>query len=637
MSFLLRRDDSLFGNACPLPRALGEFDLRRIRAGRHQRLWQVLGARTTAAGTTFAVLAPNARDVRVVGDFNDWRGEAHRMRPAGSSGVWELFVPGVGDGCRYKYEILGPDDRWRQKADPMASASECPPATASVVFTSRHRWGDARWTAARAGTAAHEQPMSIYEVHLGSWRPGLGYRELAEVLPGYVAGLGFTHVEILPVAEHVSDDHLPTGLYAPTARYGNPDDFRYLVDRLHQAGVGVVLDWTPLRFAADDWALGRFDGTPLYERDGDEPAGGSGDGHGDAGDGHGGAGDGPGDAGDGPGDAGGSLAFDHRSRRVRNFLLANALYWCSEFHIDGLRTVGDPRHRDDDAVASFLREVNSAVHCLNPGVVTVAEGTAAGGGMAPSTGSGGPGFDLRWNTGWTEDCLSYLARDPVYRRYHHGEITFSMVYAYSEHYILPISHLTGSLSAKLPGDHWRRRAGLRGFLAFMWAHPGKQLLFMGQEFAQEEEWCRLRGLRWDTADEGVRDLVRDLNSAYLRFPALWRLDSSPEGFRWIAPDAAEENIVAFLRYDADGRPMACVCNFSPVVRAEFRIGLPFPGRWNEVLNTDASPYGGSGVGNLGGVEATATPWHCCAASASLVLPPLATVWFRPGCDKVTAP
>ncbi|MEV8630501.1 1,4-alpha-glucan branching enzyme [Streptosporangium sp. NPDC051023] len=623
MSSILRCDDSLSGNPCVLPWTLGEFDLWRIREGRHERLWQVLGAHTTVAGTTFAVWAPSARDIRVVGDFNGWHGLAHHMNPAGSSGVWELFVPGVGDGCRYKYEILGADDRWRRKGDPLATASEFVPDAASVVFTSGYRWHDARWLACRAKAVAHEEPMSVYEVHLGSWRPGLTYRELAEVLPGYVAGLGFTHVGLMPVAEHSSNERLSTALYAPTARYGDPDDFRYLVDRLHQAGVGVILDWTPLCFAADDGALGHFDGTPLYEADeislceSDTPA------------------DTPAD---GSGEAKESLPFDHRSPGVRNFLLANALYWCSEFHVDGLRTDGDPRFRDTDAVVPFFREVNSLLHELSPGVVTVAEGWSVGGGMTSSTDSGGPGFDFQWNTGWTEDCLSYLSRDLAHRRYHHAEITFSMVYAYSERYILPISHETGPLAPKLPGDRCRQRAGLRGFLGFMWAHPGKQLLFMGQEFGQEEEWCRARGLRWDAVDEGVRSLVRDLNAAYLRSPALWRLDSSPEGFRWIVSDAADENVLAFVRYDAEGTPMACVCSFSPVVREDFRIGLPLPGRWIEVLNTDASPYGGSGAGNPGGVEATATPWQHCAASTSIVLPPLTTVWLQPRLsDKVAAP
>ncbi|MEV7967123.1 1,4-alpha-glucan branching enzyme [Sphaerisporangium sp. NPDC088356] len=600
MNFILRSRDSLFGDPGFLSRKTGDFELGRDGKGRHARLWQTLGAHTTAVGTAFAVWAPNAREIRVVGDFNGWRGAAHRMTLVGASGVWELFVPGVGDGCRYKYEILGCDGEWRQKADPLASASECPPATASVVFTPAHEWGDSRWLAGRESRVAHEEPMSLYEVHLGSWRPGLTYRELAEVLPEYVAGLGFTHVELLPVAEHASDEYLSTAFYAPTARYGGPDDFRHLVDRLHQAGVGVILAWTPQRFGGEEWGLSRFDGGPLYE-------------------------------------AGPPEAFDYGKPQVRDFLLANAVFWCSEFHIDGLRIAGvaSMLHRSgeglgsDPDAASFLREVNTAVARAGAGVVTVAEESSAWDGMTTLTDPGGFGFHFKWNTGWTHDSLGYLARDPIYRKYHHGEITFPMVYAYSEHYILPVSHATGPLPARMPGDRWQRLASVRAFLGFMWAHPGKQLLFMGQEFAQEEEWCPARGLRWDMADHGVRDLVRDLNAAYRGLPALWRLDSSPEGFRWIAPDSAEENVLAFLRYDADGTPMACVCNFSPVIRPDFRIGLPFPGRWAEVLNTDAEPYGGSGVGNLGVVEATATPWHCCEASASLVLPPLATLWLRP--------
>ncbi|MFC4589452.1 1,4-alpha-glucan branching enzyme [Sphaerisporangium corydalis] len=632
MNFILRSEESLSGRPGFFPRRLGDSDLRRLGDGRHERLWQVLGAHTTALGTAFAVWAPNAREVRVVGDFNDWRGAGHAMTHRGVSGVWDLFVPGVGDGCRYKYEILGLDGQWRHKADPLAAACERPPATASIVFTSAHRWGDARWLTRRPGSP-HKRPMSLYEVHLGSWRPGLGYRELAEELPRYVADLGFTHVELMPVAEWAADQHLSTAFYAPSARYGGPDDFRHLVDRLHQAGIGVVLDWTPRRFGPEEWGLTRFDGSSLYE--GEEPS-----------------------------------AFDHSRPEVRGFLLANAIFWCSEYHVDGLRVGGvasmlrgpggdafpagavlddfgpfpvdgDPGAMapppDDSPGATLLREVNAAVARLHPGVVTVAEESGVWDGTAPLTAPGSLGFGLKWNTGWTHDCLGYLARDPVYRRYHHGEITFPMVYAYSEHHVLPVSHATGPLSRDMPGDRWRRRATVRAFLGFMWAHPGKQLLFMGQEFAQEEEWSPERGLRWDLADDEVRDLVRDLNSIYAGLPALWRLDSSPEGFRWIAPDAAEENVLAFLRYDPDGRPMACVCNFSPVVRRDFRIGLPFAGRWSEVLNTDALPYGGSGVGNLGGVEAVELPWHCCAASASMVLPPLATIWFRPAPPDRPAP
>ncbi|MGW4642366.1 1,4-alpha-glucan branching enzyme [Sphaerisporangium sp. NPDC004334] len=622
MSFIVRRDGSPLGGIHVPSRLLGEFDLRRIRQGRHQRLWQVFGAHTTGSGTTFSVWAPSAREVRVAGDLDGREGgSSHRMLPIGSSGIWELYLPGVGDGYRYMYDVLGADGQWRRKADPFASAADRPPGTASVVFTSGHRWRDAAWLERRARTVAQEEPMSVYEVHLGSWRPGLTYRELAEALPPYAAGLGFTHVEFMPVAEHTSDERLPTALYAPTARYGDPDDFRRLVDRLHQAGVGVILDWTPLRFAADEEGLARFDGTPLYEAV-------------DAGDG-------------GPRVPGGARevpaahAFDHRSPWVRNFLTANALHWCSQFHIDGLRTSGYPGDRDPEAVAPFFREVNSTLHWLSPGTVAVAEAAGAAEETAPLTGVAGPGFDLRWNTGWTQDCLGYLARDPGDRRYHHGEIIFPMVYAYSERHILPVSHAAGSLSSALPGGARRRRAGLRGFLAFMWAHPGKKLLFMGQEFAHEGEWDEPVGLRWEEADEGVRTLVRDLNAAYRRLPALWRRDASPDGFGWIVPDAASDNVLAFLRYDGDGTPLVCVCNFSAVAREGYRVGLPFTGRWAEVINTDAAPYGGSGLGNLGAVEATASPWHRCEASASMVLPPLSTLWLRPDSrpvsDKVSAP
>ncbi|WP_214412404.1 1,4-alpha-glucan branching enzyme [Sphaerisporangium fuscum] len=605
MAFIIGSEDLLSG-------AFQYFSLGFGRspagAGKAARLWRVLGAHATASGTAFAVWAPNARDVRLAGDFNAWQGAEHPLSRRGS-GVWETFVPGVGDGCRYAYEVHGADGRWRRKADPLAFAADRSCPATSVVFTSAYRWSDTP-RPARPARAPHQAPMSVYEVHLGSWRPGLGYRRLADVLPGYVAGLGFTHVQLLPVAEHAGDERLPTGLYAPTARYGGPDDFRHLVDSLHQAGVGVILDWTPRRFAPEEWGLARFDGTPLYETTG---AG-------------------------GPAAGTRAPAFDHGRRAVREFLVANAVFWCEEFRLDGLKIGADDSPWPGSAREGepLFRQVNQALVALDAPAVRVAEEPDAWGGDSALTGPEGLGFDLAWNTGWTDDCLGYLGRDPAERRYHHGEVTFPMVYAYSEHYVLPVSHATGSVPGRVPGEERVRRATTRAFLGFMWAHPGKKLLFMGQEFAQEERWSPERGLRWDLADEGVRRLVRDLNAAYHGLPSLWRLDSSPGGFSWIVPDAEEENVLAFLRYDDEGTPVACVCNFSPVVREGFRVGLPFPGRWAEVINTDALPYGGSGAGNLRDVAATEAPWHGCDASAPVVLPGLSTIWLRPvSSDKVS--
>jgi 1,4-alpha-glucan branching enzyme len=620
---------------------LGELDLHLIREGRHEELWRVLGANVrghesgwgVVTGTAFAVWAPNARAVRVVGDFNYWDGRAHPMRSLGISGVWELFVPGVGDGCRYKFEILTHDGRWVQKADPLARRAEAAPGTASIVHTSQHRWGDGAWLARRASSKAHREPMSVYEMHLASWRPGLGYRELAHELPAYVKALGFTHVEFLPVAEHPfggSWGYQVTSYYAPSARLGDPDGFRSLVDALHQAGIGVIVDWVPAHFPRDEWALGRFDGTPLYEhpdpRRGEHPDW-------------------------------GTYVFDYGRGEVRNFLVANALYWVEEFHVDGLRV---------DAVASmlyldysrgegqwlpnvyggrehleaveFLQEVNATVPRRNPGAMTIAEESTAWEGVTRMTDHGGLGFCLKWNMGWMHDSLSYMAKDPVYRQYHHHAMTFAMVYAYSENFLLPVSHDEvvhgkGSLLTKMPGDRWQQLANLRAFLAFMWAFPGKQLLFMGQEFAQESEWSHDVGPDWSvlrhSAHAGVRDLVRDLNRGYLAQPALWRRDTSPEGFAWIDADAAGDNVYSFVRYGEEGEVLVCVYNFQPAPRPGFRIALPHAGDWTEVLNTDAVAYGGSGVVNAGTVRAQDEPHQGLPASAVVTLPPLGAVWLRP--------
>ena len=636
---------------------LGEFDLYLIGEGRHEELWRVLGAHVRevgqATGTSFAVWAPNAHGVRVSGDFNYWDGSAYPMRSLGGSGVWELFIPGVIDGARYKYAICGPDGVWREKADPMASAAERPPATASVVYTSGYTWNDRDWVAARAERQPVREPMSIYEVHLGSWRPGLSYRDLATQLVDYVQDLGFTHVEFLPVAEHPfggSWGYQVTSYYAPTSRFGSPDDFRHLVDALHQAGIGVILDWVPGHFPRDEWALARFDGTPLYEhsdpRLGEQPDW-------------------------------GTLVFNFGRTEVRNFLVANAIYWLEEFHVDGLRVDAvasmlylDYSRKDGEWLPnqyggrenlnaiSFLQEVNATCYKRVPGITLIAEESTSWPGVSRPVYLGGLGFGFKWNMGWMHDTLGYVSQDPIYRQYHHNEMTFSMIYAFTENFILPVSHDEvvhgkGSLIGKMPGDEWRRFAGLRALLAYMWAHPGKQLLFMGSEFGQISEWSADNGLDWWVLDydvhQGAQRLSRDLNTIYRQNPALWKLDSVPDGFSWIDANDAQGNTLSFLRWADPARPaaspvgeaadqapdqhergvMACIANFSAMPHQQYKVGLPRAGRWREILNTDAAIYGGSGVGNLGGIEAVPEPWHGLPASATLTLPPLGVLWLTP--------
>ncbi|WP_340374072.1 1,4-alpha-glucan branching enzyme [Streptomyces sp. SS7] len=616
--------------------ALGDLDLHLVREGRHEELWRALGAEPMThqgvAGTRFTVWAPNARGVRVAGDFCCWDGTAFPMRSLGAAGVWELFLPGIGEGTRYKFEIASRHGGRFLKADPMARRAEVPPDTASIVHASHYTWGDAEWMAHRGDVPVHRAPFSVYEVHLPSWRPGLSYRELAEVLPAYVTDLGFTHVEFMPVAQHPfagSWGYQVTGFYAPTARLGTPDDFKYLVDALHRAGVGVIVDWVPAHFPKDDWALARFDGDPLYE---------------------------PGDARRAEHPDWGTFEFDYARTEVRNFLVANATYWCEEFHVDGLRVDAvasmlyldysrdsgqwEPNvygGREDLAAMAFLQEMNATVYRRCPGVVTIAEESTAWGGVTRPTDSGGLGFGLKWNMGWMHDSLQYMAKEPVHRKYHHNEMTFSMVYAYSENYVLPISHdevVHGkqALVSKMPGDWWQRRANHRAYLGFMWAHPGKQLLFMGQEFAQGAEWSEAHGPEWWLLDpgyasagdhRGVQDLVRDLNAVYRSTPALWERDTDPAGFRWVLGDAADDNVLAFLRYGADGGPLLAVSNFSPVVRHDYPLHVPGEApAWEEVLNTDAARYGGGDVVH-------AEPVKAANGELTLTLPPLATVWLRP--------
>ncbi|MEU9010567.1 1,4-alpha-glucan branching enzyme [Streptomyces sp. NPDC048479] len=629
--------------------SLGELDLHLIGEGRHEELWKALGAHPmthqAVTGTRFTVWAPNARGVRVVGDFNYWDGTGHPMRSLGSTGVWELFVPGVSEGALYKFDITRPDGSHTLRADPMAQHAEVPPANASIVTESHHVWRDEEWMAHRGDRPVHEAPLSVYEVHLGSWRPGLTYRQLALQLPAYVKDLGFTHVELMPVAEHPfggSWGYQVTGFYAPTSRMGTPDDFRFLIDALHRAGIGVLVDWVPAHFPKDDWALAAFDGRTVYEHE--DPARAA---HPDW----------------------GTLEFDYGRKEVRNFLVANATYWCEEFHIDGLRVdavasmlyLDYSREQGEwspnvhggrenlDAVA-FLQEMNATVYRRCPGVVTIAEESTAWDGVTRAThhvgpgGFGGLGFGLKWNMGWMHDSLEYVTHEPVHRKFHHNEMTFSMVYAYSENYVLPISHdevVHGkrSLVSKMPGDWWQQRANHRAYLGFMWAHPGKQLLFMGQEFAQGAEWSEGHGPDWWLLDpsyaaeadhRGVRHLVSDLNAVYGATPALWQRDTVPEGFAWVDGDAAEDNVFAFLRYDASGAPLLAVSHFSPVVRHEYRLGVPDPGQaWTEILNTDAARYGGGNVLNEDPLKPESVPSHGRPASIQLTLPPLATVWLRP--------
>jgi 1,4-alpha-glucan branching enzyme len=615
--------------------SVGEVDLYLWAEGRHEQIWHVLGAHhrphEDVAGTSFSVWAPHAVAVRVVGEFNGWNGVGHSMRRLDDNGVWELFVPDLGPGTIYKFELLTGSGEWATRADPMARYTERPPATGSVVGQSLYDWQDAGWLAGRAARNPHDSAMSIYELHLGSWRPGLGYRDLADQLIEYVQELGFTHVEFLPVAEHPfggSWGYQVTGYYAPTSRFGHPDDFKYLVDRLHQASIGVIVDWVPAHFPKDEWALARFDGEALYEHS--DPRLGE---HPDW----------------------GTLVFDFGSSQVRNFLVANALYWLEEFHVDGLRVDAvasmlyldysrEPGQwvpneyggRENLKAISFLQEVTATAYKRNPGIVMIAEESTAWGGVTAPTAEGGLGFGLKWNMGWMHDSLQYVHEDPMWRSHHHPKITFSFLYAFSENFLLPISHDEvvhgkGSLLGKMPGDQWQKLANVRAYLSFMWAHPGKQLLFMGSEFGQPSEWSEQRGLDWwileQPAHQGLSRLVSQLNRVYREQPALWERDSDPAGFEWLMDDP-ERNVVGFLRRSHAGETLACIVNFGGNPVGPYRVGLPWAGPWYELINTDGTEFGGSGVGNLGVVTATDDPWGGRPASAEFTLPPLAGLWLR---------
>jgi 1,4-alpha-glucan branching enzyme len=621
---------------------LGEVDLHLIGEGTHERLYDVLGAHPRTMdgtqGVAFAVWAPNARSVRVVGDFSRWDGRLFPMRSMGSSGVWELFVPGIGSGELYKYEVLAPDGSLRLKADPLAFAMQVRPETASRVWDlDRFDWADEAWMAERAKRDPYRSPMAIYEVHLGSWMrhpdgSWLGYREAGQRLAEHCRRFGFTHVELLPVAEHPFDaswGYQVTGYYAPTARFGSPDDFAAMVDELHRAGIGVILDWVPAHFPTDDFALRRFDGTPLYEhadpRRGEHPDW-------------------------------GTLIFNFGRREVRNFLVANALFWLDRYHVDGLRVdaVASMLYLDYSRKAgewspneyggnenleamAFLREVNERCYGRFPGIVTIAEESTAFPGISRPVYLGGIGFGFKWDMGWMHDTLEYFSHEPIHRRYHHDRLTFRGLYMFTEHFVLPLSHDEvvhgkGSLLGKMPGDEWQRFANLRCLYANMYMQPGKKLLFMGSELAPWEEWSHDRPLPWELEQEpmraGLGRFLADLGALYRATPALWEADIEPGTFAWIDAGDVESSVVSWLRWAGD-EVVAVIANLTPVPRTGYRIGLPRAGHWDEALNSDSEHYGGSNMGNLGGVEAEPISHHGQPASAVLTLPPLATLVLRP--------
>ena len=617
------------------------WDLEGFHSGGDTEVWKRLGShvvtidddeRGPITGTRFAVWAPNAQAVEVISDFNWWTGDRMRLIPG--SGVWGTFVEGVDEGTLYKFRIQDQWGTWHEKVDPMARYSEQAPQNASIVTETHYEWNDDEWIARREASRAHAEPMSVYEVHLGGWRHGLSYRELADHLVSYVTWQGYTHVEFMPLAEHPfapSWGYQVTGYFSPTSRYGSPDDLRYLIDKLHQAGIGVIMDWVPGHFPKDDWALGRFDGTALYEHA--DPRQGE---HKDW----------------------GTYIFNYGRNEVKSFLVSSALYWISEFHADGLRV---------DAVASmlyldysreegqwvpnkyggrenleaidFLRYVNSHLYSRHPGILMIAEESTSFPGVTKPVDDGGLGFGFKWNMGWMNDSLRYLELNPFHRQYHHGEMTFAMVYQYSENFILPISHDEvvhgkGSMITKIPGDDWQQFASLRAFYSYMWSFPGKQLVFMGQEFGQRHEFDESVSLEWFVADlwghGGLKRLFRDLNKIYKENPALWQLDSDPRGFEWINADDAGNNLFSWLRRSDDGSTIACFTNFSPNPQTDYRIDLPMEGVWTEILNTDSLEYDGTGeFGNLGQIVAAPLPApDRLRAVATVCVPPMGSVWLR---------
>ncbi|MEA2203989.1 MAG: 1,4-alpha-glucan branching enzyme [Blastocatellia bacterium] len=622
---------------------LGELDLYLFGAGKHERIYDKLGAHPMihegVKGVAFAVWAPSALRVGVVGNFNSWNGAAHRMRRLATSGVWELFIPGLAAGELYKYEIKSPGLQAFHKADPYAFYAEEPPATSSIVYESKYQFRDQAWMAKRAKQEHFRSPLSIYEVHFGSWRQlieqenrAFSYREMAPALANYVKQMGFTHVEFMPLKEHPygpSWGYQVSAYYAPSSRYGTPDDFRYLVDYLHQRGVGVIMDWVPAHFPKDAFALGRFDGSALYEhldpRLGEHPDW-------------------------------GTYIFNYGRNEVRNFLLGNALFWLDEFHLDGLRVDAvasmlylDYSRKEGEWVPnrfggrenleaiSFLKELNEVSHRVHPGAMMIAEESTAWPGVSHPTFAGGLGFDFKWNMGWMHDTLKYFQTDTLFRAGNHNSLTFGLIYAWSENFILPFSHDEvvhgkGALLNKMPGSEEQKFANLRALYGYMWAHPGKKLLFMGGEFGQWREWDEKVSLDWHlletTNHKGVQQLLRDINQLYRKHAALWEADGEGAGFEWIEVGNAAQNVIAFRRIaPTTGKEIVCVCNFSPVVQEKYRIGLPRSGKYTQLLNTDAELYGGGGNGMAKSITAEAIPSHGQNFSAGITLPRLATMWF----------
>ncbi|MDR1214083.1 MAG: 1,4-alpha-glucan branching protein GlgB [Propionibacteriaceae bacterium] len=616
-------------------------DLEGFHAGADTECWRRLGAHVSQVldqesgqmipGVRFSVWAPNAQRVQVAGDFNHWGGDDMVKLPG--SGVWSRFIESRGAGTMYKFKVLGADGVWREKADPMARWSETDGKSGSIVHESHHVWGDQAWMERRATWPAHASPLSVYEVHLGGWRHGQSYRQLADQLVEYVGWQGYTHVELMPLHEHPyapSWGYQVTGYFAPTSRYGNPDDLRYLIDRLHRAGIGVIMDWVPGHFATDEWSLVKFDGTSLYEHA--DPKQGF---HPDW----------------------GTYIFNFGRNEVKSFLVSNALYWCQEFHIDGLRVDAvasmlylDYSRQPDQWVPNvyggnenleaidLLKYVNSHLYQRCPGVIMIAEESTSFAGVTRRVDQGGLGFGFKWNMGWMNDTLRYLELDPIHRQWHHHLITFAMVYAYSENFILPISHDEvvhgkGSMIEKVPQDDWRKFATLRAYHSFQWSFPGKQLIFMGCEFAQRKEFTESESLEWWVSDlwghHGLQLLIRDLNSLYRDHPALWRLDNDPAGFGWLKADDQAANVFAWRRSDGQGHQVVCLTNFSATPHQRYRVGLPQAGPWREILNTNQTRYDGAGDYLNGLVEASLVGHDGQPASAEVALPALATVWLEP--------
>ena len=616
---------------------LGELDMYLITEGRHESLWEVLGAHVKRdengelIGTAFSLWAPNAKRVSLICDANFWDKEINPMIPLGSNGLWEVFIKDVGPGLKYKFAIQGRDSRWVDHADPLARQSERPPHTASIVNESNYQWSDSKWMDSRGLFQPWKSPVSIYEVHLGSWRAGLSYRQLAQELGQYLIEYKFTHVEFMPVSEYPYDPswgYQVTSYFAPTSRFGSPDDFRYLIDHLHSLGIGVILDWVPAHFPKDEWALARFDGTCLYEHE--DPRLGE---HPDW----------------------GTLIFNYSRNEVRNFLVASALYWLESFHIDGLRVdavasmlyldysrkegewiANEFGGRENLAAVRFLQEATATAYKRFPGIMMIAEESTAWAGVTKPTSENGLGFGFKWNMGWMHDSLQYLSHDPIHRLYHHNEITFSILYAFSENFLLPLSHDEvvhgkAALVNKFPGDRWQKVATLRALYGYMWSHPGKKLLFMGSEFAQNDEWSHDKSLDWHLTQygehKGVQDLVKDLNALYKESPALWQRDSSSDGFTWLVGDDGAGNTLAYQRLADDGSQIISITNFSPVPHEQYRLPIPKSGNWIEALNTDHVKYGGSGVIN-NQIKVDQIQHRGFDYSAVIRLAPLATIWLK---------